>query len=245
MIKASLADKAHHQIKEWIVRYHIKPGSRIRVKDLSQALSMSQTPVREALSMLEREHFIERRPNQGYRVGSLDLQRVEDLYNVRIILEELAASEAATRIGKTGLKRLAGILMEVEGILKTESKQRILELEQDFHSRILEASGNQPLFEMGQAVLDRIWIVQNINLLTTDQLDEAHPQHMKIFKAIQKGDAVKAAALMKKHLTLAKEYILSRLQSEDDVLSKMMLGFPSPTRKLKVIERKLRSERIH
>jgi hypothetical protein len=79
---------------------------------------------------------------------------------------------------------------------------------------------------MGRAILDRIWIIQNINLLTTDHLSDAHPQHLKVFEAIKNGDADKAAMLMSRHLTFAKEFVLSRLRSRDDILSKLMMGFP-------------------
>jgi hypothetical protein len=79
---------------------------------------------------------------------------------------------------------------------------------------------------MGRAILDRIWIIQNINLLTTDHLSDAHPQHLNLFEAIKSGDSHKAAMLMHRHLTFAKEFVLSRLRSSDDILSKLMMGFP-------------------
>ena len=74
---------------------HLKPGARLHVSDLAHALQMSQTPVREALSMLEKEHLIERKPQKGFRVSALSLQGVEDLYDLRIALEVLAARQAA------------------------------------------------------------------------------------------------------------------------------------------------------
>ncbi len=227
MLKASLTDKAHQQIKEWIVRYHLKPGARLHVSDLAHALQMSQTPVREALSMLEKEHLIEREPQKGFRVSALSLQGVEDLYDLRIALEVLAARQAARRMPPADRKRVAGLLAEVGRLMKNGNKQRMLALEQDFHVIILEASGNKPLADMGRAILDRIWIIQNINLLTTDHLADAHPQHLKVFEAISNGDSQKAATLMSRHLTFAKEFVLSRLRSGDDILLKLMMGFPA------------------
>lgn len=226
MLKSSLTDKAHNQIKEWVVRYHLKPGARLHVSDLAHALQMSQTPVREALSMLEKEHLIERQPQKGFRVSALSMQGVEDLYDLRIALEVLAARQAAMRMTPSGRNRIARLLAEVGRLMKNGNKQRILELEQDFHLIILEASGNKPLAEMGRAILDRIWIIQNINLLTTDHLSDAHPQHLNVLEAIKNGDSQKAAMLMHRHLTFAKEFVLSRLKSGDDILSKLMMGFP-------------------
>ena len=227
MLKASITDKAHQRIKEWIVRYHLKPGARLHVSDLAHALQMSQTPVREALSMLEKEHLIERKPQKGFRVSALSLQGVEDLYDLRIALEVLAARQAARRMPPADRKRVAGLLAEVGRLMKNGNKQRMLALEQDFHVIILEASGNKPLADMGRAILDRIWIIQNINLLTTDHLADAHPQHLKVFEAISNGDSQKAATLMSRHLTFAKEFVLSRLRSGDDILLKLMMGFPA------------------
>jgi DNA-binding GntR family transcriptional regulator len=226
VLKSSLTDKAHHHIKQWIIHYHLKPGSLLNVGVLAQSLEMSATPVREALSMLEREHMIERRPQKGYVVRGLNLQEIEDLYDLRISLEELAARQAAKRIEKTECKRLAAILEEVGRHLKDPNKPRILELEQDFHVVIFKASGSRPLAEIGCGILDRIWIIQNINLLTTGHLSDAHPQHLQVFQAIANGDSKRAAALMKKHITFAKDFVLSRLKRSDDVLSHWMLGAP-------------------
>ncbi len=226
MLKASLTDKAYNQIKEWVVRYHLKPGARLHVSDLAHALKMSQTPVREALSMLEKEHLIEREPQKGYRVGTLSMQEIEDLYDLRIVLEVLAVRQAAKRMTASTRGRLSSILSEFERFLKTAQKQRILERGQDFHVVLLEASGNRPLAEIGRAILDRIWVIQNINLLTTDHLFDAHPQHLQILEALDRGDAKKAATLMEKHLAQAKQFVLSRLKNGDDILARMMQASP-------------------
>jgi DNA-binding GntR family transcriptional regulator len=226
LLKSSLTDKAHQHIKEWILRYHLKPGARLHVSDLAHALKMSQTPVREALSMLEKEHLINREPQKGYRVGTLSMQEIEDLYDLRIALEVLAVRQAAKRMSASTRRRLSSILTEFGRLLKTAQKQRILERGQDFHVVVLKASGNRPLAEIGRAILDRIWVIQNINLLTTDHLSDAHPQHLQILEALERGDAKKAASLMEKHLTQAKEFVLSRLKNGDDILSRMMQASP-------------------
>jgi DNA-binding GntR family transcriptional regulator len=241
LLKSSLTDKAHQQIREWIVRYHLKPGVRLHVNDLAHSLRMSPTPVREALSMLAKEHLIEREPQKGFRVSTLNMQAVEDLYDVRIALEVLAARQAARRMGVSDRKHIARLLAEVGRLMKNGNKQRILDLEQDFHLIILEASGNKSLAEMGRAILDRIWIIQNINVMTTDHLSYAHPQHVKVFQAIQRGDSLKASVLMKRHIASAKAFVLTRLKRSDDVLSNLMMGFPFPDESAERIARKPRS----
>jgi DNA-binding GntR family transcriptional regulator len=228
--QASLVEKAYQEIKEWIIRYDLKPGTHLRIAQLSAELEMSQTPIREALSKLEQESLVHRHSTQGYVVRSMDLKEVEDIYDVRIALEVLAAEEAATRMSKTDGKKLSHILGEVTKFVKKGDKWQILKLEQDFHVIIMETSGNRFLTEIGKNILERIWMIQNVNILTSDHLINAHPQHVEIYEALEQANPQKAATLMKKHIQLAKKFVISRLRNSDDVLAKLITGFPGGKR---------------
>ncbi len=225
MTRLSLADQAYAHLKDWVVHHRLKPGARLRVGDLARALQMSPTPVREALSMLEKEQLIAREPRRGFRVSALDLEGVADLYDLRIALEALAARQAAKRLSPSDRRRLTQLLAEVERCIAGGDKPRILDLEQDFHILIFEASRNRPLAEMGRTILGRIWMIQNVNLLTTDHLHRAHPQHVDIFRAIEDGEARRAEILMRRHLAFARQFVLSRLRRKGDLLSHILLGF--------------------
>ncbi|MEJ5357461.1 MAG: GntR family transcriptional regulator [Desulfobacterales bacterium] len=225
MSRPSLADQAYANLKNWVVHHRLKPGAQLRVGDLARALQMSPTPVREALSMLEKEQLIAREPRRGFRVSALDLDGVADLYDLRIALEALAARLAAKRLTPSDRRGLSQLLADVERCLEGGDKPRLLDLEQDFHILIFEASRNRPLAEMGRTILGRIWMIQNVNLMTTDHLHQAHPQHLGIFQAIEGGDARRAEILMRRHLAFARQFVLSRLRRKDDLLSHILLGF--------------------
>jgi len=224
--KISLTDRAYLEIKEWIIHYKLKPGVQLRIDELSTALGMSQTPVREALSKLEHEHLADRHPQKGFVVRALKLKDVSDIYDLRMALEVVAAEEAATRMEDADRKRLAHLLEEVDILIKRGEKAQVLALEQEFHMRIAEATGNWLLTEIMRSVFDRIWMIQNVNILTSSDLTLAHKQHIDLYHALEKANPVKSAALMKKHLKFTKKFILSRLQDSDDFLSKLIMGFP-------------------
>jgi DNA-binding GntR family transcriptional regulator len=224
--KDSLTDRAYKEIKNWIIHYKLKPGVQLRIEELSTALSMSQTPVREALSKLEHEHLADRHPQKGYVVRVLNLKDVSDIYDLRMALEVVAAEEAATRMADADRKRLSHLLEKVDTLIKKGEKAQILALEQEFHMRIMEATGNWFLTEILGSIFDRIWMIQNVNILTSDHLIDAHKQHMEIYNALEKADPLKSAALMKKHLRFTKKFVLSRLQDSNDVLAKLIMGFP-------------------
>lgn len=230
MAKDSLTDRAYKEIKTWIIHYKLKPGVQLRIDELSSVLGMSQTPIREALSKLEHEHLVDRHPQKGYAVRALNLKDVSDIYDLRMALEVVAAEEAANRMQEADRKRLSQLLEEVEVLIKRAEKVRVLALEQEFHMRIMQATGNWFLTEILGSIFDRIWMIQNVNLLTSDHLIDAHRQHMEIYKALEKADSLKSAALMKKHLKFTKKFVLSRLQNRDDFLSKLIMGFPESKR---------------
>ena len=230
VVKDSLTDRAYKEIKNWIIHYKLKPGVQLRINELSTALSMSQTPIREALSKLEHEHLVDRNPQKGYVVRALNLKDVSDIYDLRMALEVVAAEEAATRMEDADRKRLFHLLEKVDILIKRAEKAQVLALEQEFHMRIMEATGNWFLTEILGSIFDRIWMIQNVNILTSDHLIDAHTQHMEIYKALEKADPLKSAALMKKHLKFTKKFVLSRLQDSDDFLSKLIIGFPESRR---------------
>lgn len=225
-VKDSLTDRAYKEIKNWIIHYKLKPGIQLRIDELSNALGMSQTPIRESLSKLEHEHLVDRHPQKGYVVRALNLKDVSDIYDLRTALEVVAAEEAATRMRDTDRKRLSHLLKEVDVLIKKGEKARVLALEQEFHMRIMEATGNWFLTEILGSIFDRIWMIQNVNILTSDHLMYAHKQHMEIYNALEKGDSLKSAALMKKHLKFTKKFVLSRLQDSNDFLSQLITSFP-------------------
>ena len=230
VVKDSLTDRAYKEIKNWIIHYKLKPGVQLRIDELSTALSMSQTPIREALSKLEHEHLADRHPQKGYVVRALNLKDVSDIYDLRMALEVVAAEEAATRITEATRTKLSHILEEAKNIMNKGDKGRTLDLEQDFHMVIMEASGNHFLVEIGKGILERIWMIQNINIFTSDHMIVAHQEHIEILKALKQGDPQKAAALMKEHLQFAKKFVISRLKNSDDFLAKLLAGFPDSRR---------------
>jgi len=214
-----LTDKAYRQIREWIIHYQLKPASRLGIDELAEALGMSRTPVREALSRLAQERLVVHWPMKGFAVKSLDPSEVRDLHEVRSAIEVLAARQAAARgLDDRSRARLTEILEAVPGLIAHGRKARLLKLEQDFHVIILEASGNRPLAEIGQGVLNRIWAIQSLNILTTDQMAEAHQQHIEVVRALTEGNSRRAASLMRKHIAYAARYILSRLNDRDDII---------------------------
>src|SRR5207253_6186016 len=94
-------------IREAIVDGRLEPGRRLKEEELARELGISRTPVREALLVLQSEGLVAAEPNRGATVRSHDAEDLDDLYQLRALLEGYAARRAATRIAEEALGELA------------------------------------------------------------------------------------------------------------------------------------------
>jgi len=227
MPKKALTDKAYEQIKAWILDFSLKPGSHLSIGELADALGISRTPVREALSRLEQKHMVARMPMKGFAVKVLDLREIEDLFEVRTAIEILAARQAARRLTENSRAQIAESLQSTATTIEKGEKSHSLNLEQNFHVKILEASGNIALAEIGRGVLERIWGIQRFGLVTFDDLYLAHEQHLEIFEAMIRKTADRAASLMREHMEHTTRFLMDRLKDHTDAIQNVLAVKPA------------------
>jgi DNA-binding GntR family transcriptional regulator len=184
-------------------------------KELAALLNMSQTPIREALCILEHEHFVGRMPKRGYSVRVMDVNEFIDIYDMRLAIEVLAVELATEKIKNAEIARLKKLLDDSG---KNNPKVNIMEAEQEFHSIILESTDNSLLEQTGKRILDRIWIFQKIVLHSSEHWSESNCDHRKIYNEIKSGHGKKASEIMKRHLNWGRQLVLSRLEDGDDFL---------------------------
>lgn len=216
MQRLSLTERAYLEIRGRITRHVIKPGSLMTTKELAKLLNMSQTPVREALCILEHEHFVDILPKRGYAVKVMDVKEFIDIYDMRLAIEVLAVEQATKRIKEAEKNKLGKLLGDIS---RKKPSINIMEAEQEFHSIILEATGNSLLEQTGKRILDRIWMVQKIVLYNSEHWSESSLDHQNIFNEMEQGHGNRAAKLMKNHLQWGRELVLARLEDGDDFLS--------------------------
>ncbi|MFP4092256.1 MAG: GntR family transcriptional regulator [Cyclobacteriaceae bacterium] len=204
---SATAQKAYEAIRQQIEQGVLGPNDRIIEIDLSDALQMSRTPVREALRKLVDERWLEYLPNRGMRVRVWESKDVQDNFQVRLLLETEAAALAARYILPADIEMLAmvnGQLRSMAGFrMREDAIEKMTELNLDFHQGVWRASGNRILAEILQ---------RNINIPTMfstyrhyderkfyDSLDE-HDQMLQSFK--ERNEAL-ARELMRSHLQRA------------------------------------------
>ena len=205
----SRGERAYAELKERLLAGDFPLGQRLGEERVATMIGVSRTPVREALSRLHVEGFVERLPDGGYCPSAPNLHAIAELYEVRRGLE-LLALRRPTEIGEihdhAGLERLRDDWRSLDGA-RTEAEGRegpdpsFVLLDEDFHVRLAESAGNRELAVLLQAINERIRLVRIYDFLTPERIDLTIRQHLGIVDAVLAGTIDEAARRLQHHLT--------------------------------------------
>ena len=210
-----LVDDAAQTLRDAILEGRFSSGSRLRQEDLAEQLRISRTPIREALGRLQHEGLIELLPSGGVRVAVLDLDEAVDLYDLREVLDGLAARLAAARASAAAVTALGKTLAQMKRCVDRGDANHWFTPHVAFHEEILRAAGNRPLLRQASVVRLSIQRFHPLLLTTGDRLAQAYREHREIHEAIAAHDAEAAERLARAHIANAKAIVL-KVMSEGE-----------------------------
>ncbi len=197
----SLRDRAYHDIREAILSGALRPGDRIKERDVAAQMGISTTPVKEALRRLEQEGLVVSQPRRGAVVGPLVLTPPEEILTILAHLEGLAARLAAQKMSAADKQALADELADLEVLYRDgDDRQAVAEATNAFHYSIRDGADSVFLgrFLDTLAPFDR-----TIRVRSTLDPDEAlvdAREHRAILNAILANDGETAERVMYEHI---------------------------------------------
>jgi DNA-binding GntR family transcriptional regulator len=197
-----LQSVVYEEIRGMILRGELLPGTRLVEDRLAERLGVSRNPVREALRVLAAEGFVEVLPRRGAAVATLGADEAEELFDVRMALESLAARLAARRVDSATRRSLEHILHAAEAAASSGDQDSLVSLNARFHEAVVELSGNTYLRMVAAPVLQRArWLYQQ-----SLPVRAAHSwtEHVALARAILSGDEVAAEAHATTHVAAAR-----------------------------------------
>jgi DNA-binding GntR family transcriptional regulator len=216
----SVTDQITALIKKIILNGELSPGDRLNEVQLSEALEISRSPVREAIQRLVKEGLVVLVPRKGAFIRKLTAKEVEDLFETRVTLETKAASLAAQRASESQLNKFSSLLDRTELALKNEESNKyalgFYSLDFDFHFKIAGLAQNAILEAMIQELNAKLRLVRHRSGAEISRAWEAFEEHKKVFECIKRGDSGSAVKAMEKHLMKAREAILKILPEESN-----------------------------
>lgn len=202
--RQNLAEQVYASLKGELHDFLWVPGDRFTEAEIGTRLGVSRTPVREALFRLRNEGYLEVEAKTGWFVRAIDFDTVEQLYDLRVVLELASVARLAQRqADPPELETLKAIWL-VPAAERLSDGQVVGALDEQFHAALLRATGNAELARVHQDVTERIRIVRRLDFTRADRIEVTYQEHAKILRAVMQRKTEAAQLLLKSHIEESK-----------------------------------------
>ncbi|EPX81872.1 GntR family transcriptional regulator [Salipiger mucosus] len=209
--KPSLTETVYAQLRREILTCELKPGADLSEADLAARFEVSKTPVREALAALRLDGLIRTFPRRGYQVAAITFGDMNELFDVRTILESGAAELATSRITEAELADLAEL---AEGTYDASAQTALAEFvgkNRSFHLAIARASRNERLYTMLERQIDELERFFYLGATLRDVNSETNEEHKEIVEVLASRDPARAREIMIRHNDATRQGLMTTL----------------------------------
>jgi DNA-binding GntR family transcriptional regulator len=198
----SASRQVYAALREAIVAGDLLPGQRISENELSVRFAVSRTPIREALTRLRDERFVQVVPQLGTFVTPISTAAVEDAQFVREALECAAVRIAAVRADEADIAALDGLVRRQQEVVSHADFERFAVLDDEFHAAICELSGHGFAWEVAQRAKGHLSRVRRLSLPQPNYLGEMVAEHLIVLDALRRSAPDEAEAALRHHLRM-------------------------------------------
>jgi DNA-binding GntR family transcriptional regulator len=204
----SIRQKIYEHLREQLLSAEIPPHEHLVEAKIAKEIGTSRTPVREALHSLELEGLIEAIPRVGYVVKPIRESEVEEICEIRLAIEGIAARWAMEKAQQRLVVELRqNVLLSEEKAMDGDPKA-FIDMDAQFHEIIARLSGSKRLHEMAQTLRRHMLRYRIQSIYLTENVLRAIEGHKGILVAIEKGDLEEVNKAMKHHLEQSKKDVL-------------------------------------
>jgi DNA-binding GntR family transcriptional regulator len=202
--RTNLAEQVYATLKAEIHDFHLVPGDRFSEAELGTRLGVSRTPVREALFRLRNEGFLDVESKTGWFVRPIDFGKLEQLYDLRIVLELASIARLCMRSDDPAELDALKAVWLVPAAERLSDARAVGAHDEQFHATLVRAAGNAEIARVHWDVTERIRIVRRLDFTRMDRIEATYGEHAKILRAVIQRKADQAQLLLKTHIEQSK-----------------------------------------
>jgi DNA-binding GntR family transcriptional regulator len=211
---STIAGRIYERVRDMILRAEISPGEKLLPRQLSEMFGVSSTPIREALRLLEQANLVEIIPHKGAIVRPiLSAKQVDDLYTVRLALEQLAIRSVRSTLPDSQWEGLRQAVENYAEANEADDFEGALIWDMRFHSLLAQASDNEILQDIFAKLENQTQVLRRLDRGKTRRQQSLH-DHRIILEALKRRDYDSAMAALEEHIMNGKKHVL-------DILSKL------------------------
>lgn len=216
--RPTLARQAYAEIQNKILSGELAAGQRLRPDDLAHALAVSQTPVKEALALLERDGLVTVTDRRASSVRRFTPADILEIYEARLLLEINAITSAlqAGRIDRAFIRQVARIIDAQQALFPATTSAvlaEIIALDRQLHESIMVQGGNALLTGWHRSIQLQIQTARTYSPENYD-VDRSRREHQRFLEALQGGDPDRIVAALRDHLLYSRDDLIQRHPDE-------------------------------
>lgn len=208
-----ITDEVHRRLRDDIANGVLPPGARLSVPAIAEKLQVSRTPVRDAVLRLVQEQLAREEPRRGAVVAQVGLRELASLYEVREMLEGLAARLAVENAGRRLVYALREVLAGHYRAVEAEDLAGHMETDVRFHALVREAAGNPELVRLLDSIQARVRLAMQMTQTSGGPRRALH-DHQAILAAIERGDPGAAEQAARAHVARLRASFLARASDQ-------------------------------
>jgi DNA-binding GntR family transcriptional regulator len=209
--RPNLSEIAYDEIKEMILNGELAQGERIVLEKMSERMNLSITPLREALNKLAQEDLISAKPRSSYEVISLNAEDVNDILDLRDMLETFALKTAGENLSSFPVESYRDTFAKLK---VNQSYKKFIEADTKFHESIIALSKNKKLWKLFAYIHSSQRLLMIPSARIEGRIDMAIKEHMEILDAIGKKDIGVATKKLSAHIQRVKSLLLKHHYSD-------------------------------
>lgn len=202
---------AYDGIRMMLLNNEILPGRKISYRQLAEKLGMSLTPVIQALKRLEYQGLVRHEPNRGYFTEPMSLQEVQEIYEMREVLEISLLPDIMKNLDEVAIRSLQKLVDAVNLASAANDLNRRILKDRDFHLTLAKISGKRIAVQLLRYLFDLLYLKYGASLLFAAAKESVGAQHHAIFDAVISQELSSAQTAMRDHFRDVKLIALKAL----------------------------------
>ncbi len=209
IVPTALYQEVAERLRQRIFAHELPPGSWVDEQRLAEEYGISRTPLREALKVLASEGLVTLKPRRGCYVTEISEADLNDIFPLLALLEGRAIVEAMRRATQDDLDELQGLHEQLERAARDGRIQRFFDINQAFHLKLQELSGNRWMLNLIQHLRKVMKLSRAISLTHEGRLQQSLEEHRVIMAALLGGQPNQAELAMREHLLNCLQVLLA------------------------------------
>jgi DNA-binding GntR family transcriptional regulator len=197
-----MRQQIHSQIKAMLISGELAPGELCSVYQLAELFQVSRTPVREALLQLSREGLLRPERNRGFRVVVSSPQDMDEISEIRTLLEVPAMRQVAKRrpAPTEEFERARAIYDRMATAAKAKNLRKFVQADGEFHLFLISLTGNRRLTALLSDLRDHMHLPGLMKFAQSGGLEHSSEEHLQLLRALEHGDADAAGDIATAHI---------------------------------------------